>query len=801
MVKNAIGTLAAILLALSSALKADDQATFPYIAESNSADTAVLTDVAARVDFDLGRGVFCLSMPSATTVIRDAYASVEGWKSTDAGYKRRVISKAADRMLIECAREDAPTLLLEFALQPGFIGLRTGLKNTTTALIRIKKFEPLSGGTVFPGGKWSDTRTLTANTAGNDPMVVKTVFAKSANNLLLTLKQDGVRRSLVIGALRTEDYTKWLHILPLAGKDGDKSVGALIEAIDPVGREVDPGEEYLPADSFYVDFRTPDPFAALEKYGLALREATHARPNLYDFPTVCAWYAGVWKTPGAQDHPDKSTYKINTSAGLVEEAGKINERGFLEYSRAAVRLVPDNYTEKNPQGWWDDEHWQLHGLYTEPFETTVKLGKGMHERGCLAFTYIQPTRIRRGKQVVCLDFRSNHVDWLIGKDVNNTLDYSLLAVQEHLRSRFACLNGSIDGLMVDYCDDLWDDVASRGKFSDRKMTATAFYRMFFKKLREGIGEEARIHERNVQAPDNELTVGLVDSQRTAWDTDKISPAIVSRSGLRWYKNRVIYSYDMDSKELNSSWKCKDWNGDDKDGRRMMLTMAYVAASRLLIANSFRDLSKETLYDLSRTFPYHTDPKSARPIDVFVHEGHPRVYDFAVTPDWHQVTLYNNTLPTREEIIAVPLAGDTADGALGLDPDAEYHVYDFWNDAFAGTVNGAGTLTQTLRPGEARMLSIRKVQQHPQVLSSNRHIMQGYLELSDVKWGSNSLSGKAKIVGGETMKIVIALNGHTPVAMSNLTVSADGKLAVLALDSQKNKTVEWCVNFAVVNPIE
>jgi hypothetical protein len=258
---------------------------------------------------------------------------------------------------------------------------------------------------------------------------------------------------------------------------------------------------------------------------------------------------------------------------------------------------------------------------------------------------------------------------------------------------------------------------------------------------------------------------------------------------------------MDSKELNSSWKCKDWNGDDKDGRRMMLTMAYVAASRLLIANSFRDLSKETLYDLSRTFPYHTDPKSARPIDVFVHEGHPRVYDFAVTPDWHQVTLYNNTLPTREEIIAVPLAGDTADGALGLDPDAEYHVYDFWNDAFAGTVNGAGTLTQTLRPGEARMLSIRKVQQHPQVLSSNRHIMQGYLELSDVKWGSNSLSGKAKIVGGETMKIVIALNGHTPVAMSNLTVSADGKLAVLALDSQKNKTVEWCVNFAVVNPIE
>jgi hypothetical protein len=178
----------------------------------------------------------------------------------------------------------------------------------------------------------------------------------------------------------------------------------------------------------------------------------------------------------------------------------------------------------------------------------------------------------------------------------------------------------------------------------------------------------------------------------------------------------------------------------------------------------------------------------------VHEGYPRVYDFAVTPDWHQVTLYNNAMPTREETITVPLAGDTADGALGLDSQAEYYVYDFWNDAFIGTVKGSMALTQTLRPGEARMLSIRKVQKHPQILSTNRHIMQGYEELSDVKWENNSLRGKAKVVGGETMKIILALNGHTPAASSGLTVSADGKLATLALDCQKNETMEWCVTF-------
>lgn len=160
---------------------------------------------AAEVDFDLERGVYSLSMPHEPPVIREAHASVEGWASTDGGYQRRVISKTAEKILIECVRDDAPTLLLEFILHPEFIELRTGLKNTTSRPIRIKKYQPLSGGVVFPASNWSNPRTLTANTAGNDPKVIKTVFAKSANNLLLTLKQDGVRRSLVIGALKTED--------------------------------------------------------------------------------------------------------------------------------------------------------------------------------------------------------------------------------------------------------------------------------------------------------------------------------------------------------------------------------------------------------------------------------------------------------------------------------------------------------------------------------------------------------------------------------------------------------------------
>jgi hypothetical protein len=110
------------------------------------------------------------------------------------------------------------------------------------------------------------------------------------------------------------------------------------------------------------------------------------------------------------------------------------------------------------------------------------------------------------------------------------------------------------------------------------------------------------------------------------------------------------------------------------------------------------------------------------------------------------------------------------------------------------LKGTDTLEQTLRPGEARMLSIHKVERHPQCLSTNRHLMQGYLELADVKWEGNRLSGKAKVVAGEPFQIVIATNGQRAADARNVTISADGQLAVLTLERPGNETVQWEIVF-------
>jgi hypothetical protein len=102
-----------------------------------------------------------------------------------------------------------------------------------------------------------------------------------------------------------------------------------------------------------------------------------------------------------------------------------------------------------------------------------------------------------------------------------------------------------------------------------------------------------------------------------------------------------------------------------------------------------------------------------------------------------------------------------------------------------------------------MLSVRAVADHPQVLSTNRHLMQGYVELSEVAWdeASNRLSGKAKVVGGEPLVVTLALNGYQATGSEakegKSTVTPAGApdgLAKLSLETTNNATVEWAVNF-------
>lgn len=584
-------------------------------------------------------------------------------------------------------------------------------------------------------------------------------------------------------------------------------------AKDPVGKKVDPGTSYLPNDNFYINFDTEDPFIALEDYGKRVSSAQGIHLSMYDFPTVCLWYAEVsfYGNGNAE----------NSTPGAVNEMKHIKNSGFLNYSRAAVRLVPDSYLPDNQQGWWDDEHWQKeetdrnashNGRYVTPYETSEKWGTAVTELGGIPLTYFQTgfrsedyakqfpghmlfnkTYAWKGEKADTTGeiFTKWEKTWTRNGRVVWGYDYTDPEFLDHLTDVYRNLKkGNIKGLMFDYPASGW---AKDGGMEDKYSTTAEAYRNIFRYANEGLGPGAYVHERNMERG-TDVSLGLVASMRTENDTDLMDSVTVTRCGLRWYKNRVLTNMDTDSKNIVRY-------EDNRDKVRSILTMAYVVTGRLLLANSFSEFSPLTLRDITRTFPYHTQNKSARPVDAFVSPS-PMVYDFEVDNTWHQVTFFNPD-EKKGRLIGINMSGQPVEGALGLDNSKSYHVYDFWNDNYCGIMKGTERLEQMLRPGEARMLSVREQFDHPGIISTNRHIMQGYLDIIGTLWDpeTRTLRGRSRLTGNDPCLITIAGEGFTPETSScksdkttsELSTGSDG-LVRLTLTSSENLDENWEVVF-------
>jgi hypothetical protein len=302
--------------------------------------------------------------------------------------------------------------------------------------------------------------------------------------------------------------------------------------------------------------------------------------------------------------------------------------------------------------------------------------------------------------------------------------------------------------MYDYPYTGW---AQYGGMDDAYSTTAAAYRTVFQLARTGLGTNAYLDERNLDHG-SDITLGIVSSQRIWGDTDKMSPLMISRGALRWYKNRKVVSYDMDAKNLLKAQPA------NTDGVRKLLTLMYTTCGRFLMANSFDRLSPEMVHDLSRIFPYPDSWISARPADAFISK-YPEIFAFKVRDGWVQLVVYNPDDQKKSEKI---IRFDSPDyfGAIDLNPDKKYYAYEFWDNRLAGEFAGSDSLRLQLRPGEAKMLSIREKAEFPQLLSTDRHLMQGLIETRDIRWNPATLelSGKVNVVQGEQMELTIANNG-------------------------------------------
>jgi hypothetical protein len=92
--------------------------------------------------------------------------------------------------------------------------------------------------------------------------------------------------------------------------------------------------------------------------------------------------------------------------------------------------------------------------------------------------------------------------------------------------------------------------------------------------------------------------------------------------------------------------------------------------------------------------------------------------------------------------------------LGLDSKKEYLVFEFWRKEFKGIQ------TKQFTPGaidtafNCQLFCFREKQNHPQLLATNRHISCGALELTQLHWSDNRLTGTSNLIADDLYSIYV-----------------------------------------------
>jgi hypothetical protein len=154
------------------------------------------------------------------------------------------------------------------------------------------------------------------------------------------------------------------------------------------------------------------------------------------------------------------------------------------------------------------------------------------------------------------------------------------------------------------------------------------------------------------------------------------------------------------------------------------TLISLTGGNTISGDRLPELDPVRIEILKKTFPSYGE--SARPADLFDTDFH-RIFSLNVKKpfgEWTIIGIFNSDESKMQEY-ELPL------GRLFLDEAKNYICFDFWNSTFLGEVKNS--LKCKVQPYSCLLLSLHEKTGKPQFISSDRHILQGAVELEDQKW--------------------------------------------------------------------
>jgi hypothetical protein len=332
--------------------------------------------------------------------------------------------------------------------------------------------------------------------------------------------------------------------------------------------------------------------------------------------------------------------------------------------------------------------------------------------------------------------------------------------------RYLKLDGLWTGMAVDILyvnTGFKDDRLGETTLRDPHKTHVEAYRDGLELVRKAAGSDVFLLGCNVAQNMRTLgaSFGLLEAMRIGPDNGRkwadMCRGPFSGSNLYFLHGRVWYN-DPDPVYVTDSVPIE----------HARALVSWVALTGQLNASSedYKSLSAERIHLLQRSMPAHG--LKPRPVDLF-EERIARIWlltDDHKEPRHDVVGLFN-----WDEKESVRILRSTLQ--IGL-PRAERYVgFDYWADRFIEPFGGV--LESELPPASCRILSIRPVVGHPQVVSTSRHIAQGIPDLLEERWdaATRTLSGVSRVVANDPYELRIAAMGRTsPWKATTLTALAD-----------------------------
>ena len=541
---------------------------------------------------------------------------------------------------------------------------------------------------------------------------------------------------------------------------------------------------------------------------LAIDDATR---NSFSFKIVKDWYktrwVPNWRAPNRSRSPHAPTGWLSWNTYFDTAGSKEN----LDEARFAAKLFKPFGME-----FWNIESWQdnspklpvsnFHNMDLETYK--VQFPEGMkwladeiRELGFRPGLWMAPYGTGND------DFYARHKNWFLhgrdGKPVRSwngkyTLDPTAPGALEHLTSIFDKASHEwgyeffkIDGMSGrnhGYSAHLYERPEIRALMHDPKCPNP--FERTVAAYRKGIGED-----RVFLACQGHFTgaeAGYADASRTGADIVHPNEPVKWENILlqarctvnQFFAHSNVFWSDPDSMLVSQ-------NALAREQAQVETTVVALPGQQTFAGDKLAELALDRVKLIQQALPVCP----TRPGKLYPMFGHLPVWDLHVSRpfgDWHIVALFNWSDEERE------IAVDWQE--IGESGERVFVVWEFWTDAYFG--ERKGSLAAAVPPRAVRLFALQPYAGHPQFLTSDRHLTQGAVGLSDQKWEGSRLDAKIAAVGGFPQVVRFAvpeewkIEGATADGADVKTKEEyGGRVVSVELEVPRSGVVDLCLDFS------